>query len=68
MCVVVVSSALSFILVALSIDEPLVLFGVALASIGSGFGEITYLSLTSRYDKSTVSGWCSGTGELYSVI
>ena len=64
MCVIVVTSALSFVFVALSVNEPLVIFGVALASVGSGFGEITYLSLTSRYDKSTVSGWSSGTGEL----
>ncbi|XP_064399119.1 battenin-like isoform X3 [Halichondria panicea] len=61
-CVIVVTSALSFVFVALSVNEPLVIFGVALASVGSGFGEITYLSLTSRYDKSTVSGWSSGTG------
>ena len=63
MIIVVISSALSFVLVALSINEALVIFGVALASVASGFGEITYLSLTARYDKSTVTAWSSGTGE-----
>ena len=59
---VVLTSLLSFILVGLALNEPLVLFGVVCASIGSGFGEITFLSFTARYDKSTVSGWSSGTG------
>ena len=61
--VVVVCAALSFVLVGLSLNVPLVIFGVVCASISSGFGEITFLSLTARYDKSTVIGWSSGTGE-----
>ena len=40
----------------------LIIFGVACASLSSGFGEMTFLSFTARYDKSTVSGWSSGTG------
>ena len=38
------------------------LLGVIFASIASGFGEITFLSLTASYHKSTVAGWSSGTG------
>ncbi len=59
---VVIFSMASFLLVALSTVEPLVLFGVACASIASGFGEVTFLSFTAHYDKSTVVGWSSGTG------
>ena len=59
-------SALSFILVGLSLSVALVIVGVVCASIGSGLGEITFLSFTARYHKSTVSGWGSGTGESHS--
>lgn len=52
----------SFLIIALLHVEALVLFGVVCASIASGFGELTYLSLTSRYHKSTVTAWSSGTG------
>lgn len=38
------------------------LLGVVFASISSGGGEITYLSLTSYYHRNTVSTWSSGTG------
>ena len=55
-------SALSFILVGLSLSVAVVIFGVACASIGSGLGEITFLSFSAHYDKSTVSAWSSGTG------
>uniref|UniRef100_A0A1I8EC84 Battenin n=1 Tax=Wuchereria bancrofti TaxID=6293 RepID=A0A1I8EC84_WUCBA len=36
--------------------------GVVFASISSGFGEITYLSLTPYFTKNTISTWSSGTG------
>ena len=52
----------SFLLVALTSVEALILLGVVCASISSGFGEIVFLSLTSRYHKSAVSAWSSGTG------
>ena len=32
------------------------------ASIGSGFGELVFLSFTAHYDRRSVSGWSSGTG------
>ena len=52
----------SFLIIAFSSVEGLVLFGVVCTSIASGFGEIVFLSLTSRYDKSTISAWGAGTG------
>ena len=58
-----VASISSFVLVASSSIEALVIFGVVCASIGSGFGEIVFLSYTSHFDKSTVSAWSSGTGK-----
>ena len=44
-------------------EAGVIIFGVVCASLSSGFGELTFLSFTARYDKSTVSGWSSGTGE-----
>ncbi len=55
-------STSSFLLVALSSVEAVVLVGVICASISSGFGEAVFLSLTARYDRSTVTAWSSGTG------
>ena len=55
-------SLASFLLVAVSTIETLVLLGVVCASVSSGFGEIIFLSLTTHYHKSAVSGWSSGTG------
>ncbi|CAD5124405.1 unnamed protein product [Dimorphilus gyrociliatus] len=52
----------SFIIVALSKNLGLSLFGVVCASLSSGFGEITFLSMTSFYNKKVVSTWSSGTG------
>ena len=60
----VIFSLISFLLVGLGLHPGLIILGVVCASIGSGFGEITFLSLTARYDKSTVSAWSSGTGKL----
>ena len=55
-------STASFLLVALSSVEAVVLVGVVCASICSGFGEAVFLSLTAHYHKSTVTAWSSGTG------
>jgi len=38
------------------------LIGVCFASISSGFGEITFLAMTSFYTSNTVAAWSSGTG------
>lgn len=38
------------------------LFGIFLASISSGFGEVTFLQLTNVYENNALNGWSSGTG------
>ena len=38
------------------------LFGVVLASLSSGFGEVTFLQLTHTYKEVALNGWSSGTG------
>ncbi|KAK6059333.1 hypothetical protein COOONC_03038 [Cooperia oncophora] len=53
---------LSFILVAASNNVSFALFGVVVASWGSGLGEISYLALASYFDSQVVSMWSSGTG------
>lgn len=60
--IVCLFAAGSFIIVALSKNLGLSLFGVVCASLSSGFGEITFLSMTAFYDKKVVSTWSSGTG------
>ncbi|KAK7799423.1 hypothetical protein U0070_006131 [Myodes glareolus] len=57
-----VCSAGSFILVAFSHSVGLSLCGVVLASISSGLGEVTFLSLTAFYPSAVISWWSSGTG------
>eukprot|EP00117_Sycon_ciliatum_P012373 scpid74062/ scgid5569/ Battenin; Protein CLN3 len=52
----------SYVLVAFAHVIALSYLGVVFASIGSGLGEITFLSLTSHYPSTTVSYWSSGTG------
>ncbi|XP_062520770.1 battenin-like isoform X2 [Corticium candelabrum] len=58
--VVIVFAAASFLVVALAHENELSLF--ACASVSAGFGEITFLSYTSHFHKSSVSAWSSGTG------
>ena len=41
-----------------------VILGVVCASISTGFGELTFLSLTSRYKNYSVAALGSGTGEI----
>lgn len=52
----------SFILVAFSHSVVTSLCGVVLASISSGLGEVTFLSLTAFYPRAVISCWSSGTG------
>ena len=61
-------AASCFIVVSLAESIQLVLLGVVFASMSSGFGEVTFLSFTTRYHKSTVGGWSSGTGNTAVVI
>eukprot|EP00050_Salpingoeca_kvevrii_P003963 m.237997 g.237997 ORF g.237997 m.237997 type:complete len:419 (-) comp10915_c2_seq2:76-1332(-) len=53
---------LSFLLAAVSNTLWLTIVGVCCASISSGLGEISFLSMTTHYHKATVSAWSSGTG------
>ena len=62
---VVIANLLSFSLVALAPgDHPWLIFlGVCMASFGSSFGEITFLSLSTLYPRMlSITGWSSGTG------
>ncbi|XP_059160548.1 battenin-like [Physella acuta] len=52
----------SFLIVALAHEVWLSILGVVCASIGAGLGEITFLSLTTFYNRNVVSMWSSGTG------
>ncbi|KAL2766295.1 battenin isoform e [Daubentonia madagascariensis] len=52
----------SFVLVAFSRSVGTSLCGVVLASISSGLGEVTFLSLTAFYPRAVISWWSSGTG------
>ncbi|XP_040829034.1 battenin isoform X2 [Ochotona curzoniae] len=52
----------SFLLVAFSDSVGISLCGVVLASISSGLGEVTFLSLTAIYPRAVISWWSSGTG------
>lgn len=64
-CIVVLANSLSFSMVALAPGEHpwLIFLGVGMASLGSSFGEITYLSLSTLYPRMlSISGWSSGTG------
>lgn len=39
-----------------------IMIGICMASLSSGFGEITFLALTHYYDRTAVHGFSSGTG------
>lgn len=63
--VVVIANIMSYSMVALAPGEHkwLVFLGVMMASFGSSFGEITYLSMSTLYPRIlSISGWSSGTG------
>ncbi|XP_077303552.1 battenin [Lithobates pipiens] len=61
-CVCVITAASSFLLVSFSTDIAVSLLGVIFASVSSGLGEITFLSLTAFFYSDVVSYWSSGTG------
>lgn len=60
--IIIVTTSISFILVATADTIWLSILGVCYASFSSGFGEVTFLSLTSFFHKNVVSTWSSGTG------
>ena len=57
-----VLAAFAFFSVALFDSVFLKILGVCAGSLSSGAGEITFLAMSSRYSKNTVSTWSSGTG------
>ena len=59
---VVLFSYASLLTVAFSPNVGVSLLGVVFASISSGAGEITFLSITSHFKTTTISAWSSGTG------
>ncbi|XP_033647344.1 battenin-like isoform X3 [Asterias rubens] len=58
----IVTAVSSFLIVAFSHVLALSLLGVVFASVSSGLGEFTYVSLMAFYEKNVVSTWSSGTG------
>eukprot|EP01129_Flabellula_baltica_P006069 TRINITY_DN2241_c0_g1_i3.p1 TRINITY_DN2241_c0_g1~~TRINITY_DN2241_c0_g1_i3.p1 ORF type:complete len:320 (-),score=49.91 TRINITY_DN2241_c0_g1_i3:14-973(-) len=59
---ITLSATGSFIVVRWAPTLVISLSGIVLASLSSGFGEITFMALSSFYDKSVVSLYSSGTG------
>lgn len=58
----VVLSALGMLIVALSAPVGAKLFGIVVASVSSGLGELSFLQLTHFYGSTAISGFSSGTG------
>lgn len=57
-----IMAATSFLLVSFSSAVWMSILGVVFASISSGLGELSYLSLTVFFDRDVLEGWGSGTG------
>ncbi|XP_070704353.1 battenin isoform X2 [Pempheris klunzingeri] len=55
-------AAASFLLVSFSSAVWMSILGVIFASISSGLGELSFLSLTVFFSSNVLTGWCSGTG------
>lgn len=60
--ILVFLSCLGMLIVAISDHILPRLFGIAIASLSSGLGEISFLSLTHYYGDISISGFSSGTG------
>ncbi|XP_069779257.1 battenin-like [Narcine bancroftii] len=56
------SAITSFLVISFSIATWMSLLGVVFASISSGLGEYTFLSLTAHFQPSVICAWSSGTG------
>ncbi|CAL8271525.1 unnamed protein product [Lota lota] len=52
----------SFLLVSFSTTMSMSILGVVFASMGSGLGELSFLSLTAFFSRDVLEGWGSGTG------
>lgn len=55
-------NALSFLLVSFSKSHLTMYIGVIFASLGSGLGEVSFLSYTHYFQENVISAWSSGTG------
>jgi len=55
-------NAISFLLVSFSQNHLMMYVGVVFASLGSGLGEVTFLSHTHLFQENVISAWSSGTG------
>ncbi|XP_061701653.1 battenin isoform X3 [Syngnathoides biaculeatus] len=71
----VIMAATSFLVVSFSSTVWMSILGVIFASTSSGFGELTFLSLTVFYNRNVLGAWGSGTGGagvvgalLYSIL
>ncbi|XP_040295536.1 battenin [Bufo bufo] len=58
----IITAAASFLIVSFSTHVAVSLLGVVFASVSSGLGEVTFLSLTAFFYSDVVSYWSSGTG------
>ncbi|KAJ1125139.1 hypothetical protein NDU88_003576 [Pleurodeles waltl] len=58
----ILTAAGSFLIVSFSTGIVMSISGVVFASVSSGLGEVTFLSLTSFFHSDVVSWWSSGTG------
>ncbi|KAL7860680.1 hypothetical protein AOLI_G00170290 [Acnodon oligacanthus] len=60
--VCVVTATVSFLVVSFSSNVWMSILGVIFASVSSGLGELSFLSLTVYFSNNVLSGWGSGTG------
>ncbi|XP_076851778.1 battenin isoform X2 [Brachyhypopomus gauderio] len=58
----VTTATASFLVVSFSSSVSMSILGVVFASVSSGLGEISFLSLTVYFSSDVLSGWGSGTG------
>ena len=61
---IIAVNALSFLLVSLSRNHFTLYTGVICASLGSGLGEVSFLSHTHFFQENVISSWSSGLGAL----
>uniref|UniRef100_A0A8C2A0Q5 Battenin n=1 Tax=Cyprinus carpio TaxID=7962 RepID=A0A8C2A0Q5_CYPCA len=57
-----ITAVVSFLMVSFSSTILMSIFGVVFASISSGLGELSFLSLSVFFNRNVLSGWGSGTG------
>uniref|UniRef100_A0A672RR18 Battenin n=1 Tax=Sinocyclocheilus grahami TaxID=75366 RepID=A0A672RR18_SINGR len=57
-----ITAVVSFLMVSFSSTILMSIFGVVFASISSGLGELSFLSLSVFFHRNVLSGWGSGTG------